>query len=165
MMMSIYIFSFSSKVVLEREIKLKEFNFKILHGILPCNQNLKNWKIRLDDYCDVCNQSQTIEHLLYSCCYVKPLWQIVNTVFDINVSFKHILGLEEHFNYHAITTIVSFLIYKDWLLLSLENKKRRAGIVIDFFKHELKVRLEIYKQCRCIETKHIDNLHDLISHL
>ena len=74
--------------MLENEIKLKEFNFKVLHGTLACNKNLKNWKIRLNDICDVCNQIQTIEHLLYNCHYVnyvkpgvKPLWQIVNTVF------------------------------------------------------------------------------------
>ena len=42
------ILAFSKKVVLENEIKLKEFNFKVLHGILACNKNLKNWKIRLN---------------------------------------------------------------------------------------------------------------------
>ena len=33
------------KIVLEKEIKLKEFNFKMLHGILSCKKNLKQWKI------------------------------------------------------------------------------------------------------------------------
>ena len=60
-------FAFSKKVVLENAIKLKEFNFKVLHGILACNKNLKIWKIRLDDRCDVCTQIQTIEHLLFGC--------------------------------------------------------------------------------------------------
>ena len=32
---------FTKKVVSEKEIKLKEFNFKILHGILSCNATLK----------------------------------------------------------------------------------------------------------------------------
>ena len=35
------ILAFHRKVVLEKEIKLKEFNFKVLHGILPCNYNLR----------------------------------------------------------------------------------------------------------------------------
>ena len=30
---------FTKQVLLEKEIKLKEFNFKLLHGILPCNKN------------------------------------------------------------------------------------------------------------------------------
>ena len=59
------------KVSLGREIKLREFNFKVLHGILPCNKNLKQWKVKISDNCDVCGQIQTIEHLLWSCRYVQ----------------------------------------------------------------------------------------------
>ena len=70
------VLAFSAKVVQEKEIKLKEFNFKLLHNILPCNKNLAKWKIKPNDRCDVCGQSQTIEHLLYSCIYVKPLWRV-----------------------------------------------------------------------------------------
>ena len=64
------------------------------------------WKIRHDDKCDVCGQTQSIEHLLYSCRYVKPLWHVVNTVYGINVNFKQILGLDEMFSLTAITTRV-----------------------------------------------------------
>ena len=74
------ILAFHRKVVLENQIKIKEFNFKVLLGILPCNYNLRKWKIRVDDICDVCNQVQTIEHLLYSCCYVSSLWHIVDNL-------------------------------------------------------------------------------------
>ena len=76
--------------MLENETKLKEFNFKVLHGVLACNKNLKNWKIRLDDRCDVCNQIQTIEYLLFSCHYLKQLWQIVNTLYGIDITFHQI---------------------------------------------------------------------------
>ena len=33
-----YCHVFTNNVKREKEIKLKEFNFKILHGILPCNK-------------------------------------------------------------------------------------------------------------------------------
>ena len=33
-------FVFNKKIVQEKEIKLKEFNYKLLYGILPCNKNL-----------------------------------------------------------------------------------------------------------------------------
>ena len=40
------IFAFHRKVVLEKEIKLREFNFKVLHGILPCSRKFfKNGKL------------------------------------------------------------------------------------------------------------------------
>ena len=37
----------------KRNYKLKEFNFKVLHGILACNVNLKRWKINEINVCDV----------------------------------------------------------------------------------------------------------------
>ena len=71
------------QVVQEKEKKLKEFNFKLLHGIMPCNKNLFRWKIRPYDICDVCQEIQTIEHLLYSCSYVKLLWNVVDLVLTL----------------------------------------------------------------------------------
>ena len=67
MMLVIIIFTTKVSLDLEREIKLREFNFKVLHGILPCNKNLKQWKVRISDHCDVCGQIQTIEHLPLTC--------------------------------------------------------------------------------------------------
>ena len=151
--------------MLENEIKLKEFDFKVLHGILACNKNLKIWKIRLDDSCDVCNQIQTIEHLLFGCNYVKPLWQIVNTLYGINITFHQILGLDKHFKYDSITTIICFIIYKEWLLLSLDGKYRHPEIALEYFKHEIAIRLEIYKQCDSINEHHKDNLENLIANM
>ena len=58
---------------LEKEIKLWEFNFKVLHGILSCNKNLKQWRIVDCDKCDVCDEIQALEHLLFQCTYWKPL--------------------------------------------------------------------------------------------
>ena len=69
---------FTRKVSREKEIKLKEFNFKLLHGILPCNVNLKTWRIKDDNSCDLCNLPQTLEHLLYKCAYVQPSAHMCN---------------------------------------------------------------------------------------
>ena len=55
---------FVNEIISEKEIKLREFNFKLLHGILPCNSNLKRWRKTNSDRCDVFGEKQTIEHLL-----------------------------------------------------------------------------------------------------
>ena len=34
------VIAFTKKVAFGKEIKLKEFNFKVLHGMLPCNLNI-----------------------------------------------------------------------------------------------------------------------------
>ena len=114
--------AFFTEVVQTKEKKLKEFNFKLLHGILPCKKNLFRWKIRPYDICDVCQEIQTIEHLLYDC-YVKPLWNIVDLMYGTKVNFIQILEIDELFNYGSVATLICFLIYKEWLLLSLENRK------------------------------------------
>ena len=69
-----------------------------------------------------------------------------------------VLGLDEHFKFDCIATIVSFLVYKEWLLLSLENKKRNSNIVLEFIKQELALRLKIYEQCNCIQEAYVQNL-------
>ena len=119
------------------------------------------WKIRYDDNCDVCGETQSIEHLLCSCCYVKPLWQVVNTVYGISVNFKQILRLDEMFSLTAITTIISFFVYKEWLLLSLKDKKRSPVIALSYFKNELNLRIQIYEKCGNINTDYIESLKDL----
>ena len=153
---------FTKKVKFEKEIKLKEFNFKLLHGILPCNKNLEKWKIKPNDRCDVCGLSQTIDHLLYNCNYVRPLWRIIERKFGISLSFEQLLGLDPLFEYDSIVTIISFLIYKEWLLLSLENKQRKDNLNQMYFKNELKLRVEIYKLCKCIDQDHVDNLVEIM---
>ena len=115
---------FTQKVKNEPEIKLKEFNFKLLHGILPCNKNLFKWKLKSSDMCDVCEHSQSIEHLLFNCIYVQPLWEKVNCILNTNINFQTLLGLNNVTIFYHIPTIISFLIYKEWLLQSLNNRKK-----------------------------------------
>ena len=72
--------------MIEKEIKLKECNFKRLHGILHCKKTLEKWKIRTSDKCNVCGSSQTINHLLlYNCNYVRPLWRSIQRTFGIKM--------------------------------------------------------------------------------
>ena len=159
------VLAFSAKVVQEKEIKLKEFNFKLLHNILPCNKNLAKWKIKPNDRCDVCGQSQTIEHLLYSCIYVKPLWRVIETYLGVDISFEHMLGLDVFFAHNAIVTLIGFLIYKEWLLYSLADKHRRSCIDLTLYKNEIILRVKIYKLCKSIDKEFVDQLEALIQEL
>ena len=68
-------------------------------------------------------------------------------MFDINVSFETILGVDDFCEYDNIVTFVYFLIYKEWLVLFLENKSRKSNIMLQYFKDELITRLKIYEKC------------------
>ncbi len=157
------LFAFTQKVVLEQEIKLREFNFKLLHGILPCNKNLINWNIRASYICDVCDQPQTIKHLLNECIYVKSIWKTVNCVFSTNTVFHQVLGLDKGYQYNAFATMICFLIYKEGLLLSLSDKNRNSKVPLSYFREELSLGMEIYKFSTNIKETHIDRLSKLVA--
>ena len=141
------LYIYRKKIRFQKETKLKEFNFKLLHGILPCNLNLFRWKIRESDQCDVCGLPQNIEHLLFACVYVKPLWQKVEQTFDVRVNFDTIVGIHNDVCPDFLITLLSFLIYKEWLIHSLDNQCRSNNIIFDFYKQELCLRIKIYNLC------------------
>ena len=113
----------------------------------------------------MCRLPQTTEHLLFTCRYVAPLWRKVDSVFDINVSFETILGVNDFCEYDNIVTLICFLIYKEWLVLSLENKSRKSNIMFLYFKNELITRLRIYEKCTKLSVKEIANIDALIEYL
>ena len=65
----------------------------------------------------------------------------------------------------SIITVVSFLIYKEWLVLSLENESRSRTIVLQYFEDELSTRLKIYESCTRYSIKEKMNLEALIEKL
>ena len=54
---------FEKKVTLECEIKLKEFNFKLLHGCLPCNRTSTPWWIKMVAVVLPCATDSSIRHI------------------------------------------------------------------------------------------------------
>ena len=62
-------------------------------------------------------------------------------------------------------TNISCIVYKEWLLLSLDGKYRHPEIALEYFKQEIAIRLEIYKKCDSINEHHKDNLENLIANM
>ena len=142
---------FQTKLVNIKEIKLKEFCYKVIYDILSCNANLKKWKIIPDDKCDVCDQVQTVKHLLYDCSYVKVLWEILESILNCKITYKEIFcGFHDgnclYANY--MTTICAYIIYKDWLLHSLENNHRPKKCNLIYFQNEICFRIDVYERAK-----------------
>ena len=91
-----YIKAFQCQLCNKGENVLQEFNFKVMHNILPCNVNLKRWHIVDDATCDLCVESQTIEHLLFSCSRATAMWQLFHQGYKVTLQFKDIVcGVED----------------------------------------------------------------------
>ena len=55
--------------------KLRDFQYRLLQRALVTNIQLKEWKIVDSNLCTFCHSSpETIDHLMYSCTQVFPLW-------------------------------------------------------------------------------------------
>jgi len=58
------------------EVKMKSFQYQIVHRILPTNKYLAMCKLVESDKCFFCEKDiETIEHLFCHCEKIQPLWQ------------------------------------------------------------------------------------------
>ena len=55
-------------------VKLQNFQYKLLHNIIFCNDHLFYWKKVDSQQCEWCIHKQTIVHLLYECENTQKIW-------------------------------------------------------------------------------------------
>ena len=57
------------------ENKLRSFQYKLIHNILPTNQRLYKMNIKTSPVCELCNYlNETLEHMSCECPNVKQFW-------------------------------------------------------------------------------------------
>ena len=84
------IYELPFKVTLEN--KLRCFQYKIIHNILPTNSRLHKIKLKISPRCDRCSSPyETLSHLLYECSAVQTIWQKVIAWWNEKRSEKVIL--------------------------------------------------------------------------
>ena len=107
-----------------KDLKLSEFNYKVLNNILPCNKNLKLWGKQPNDKCDICDYVHDIYHLLFECEFNKVIWAITSSVLGCNLTITEIIigcqGKLENF----IISLICYNIYKFWLICKNEERNR-----------------------------------------
>ena len=70
------IYELPFKVTMEN--KLRYFQYKVVHNILPTNSKLYKMKLRTSPSCDRCNHPhENLLHLLYECPSTQIFWQMV----------------------------------------------------------------------------------------
>lgn len=80
-----------------RETKLQSFQIKILYRIVPCNQYLQRLRIKGNDKCDYCNETDTLEHFLYYCAKVQTLWLQFRSWFERETHIHLDVSPKEYF--------------------------------------------------------------------
>ena len=156
---------YTSKIINIKDNKLAETNYKIIQGILPCGVNLVRWKRKNTANCDVCNQNETVEHLLYECKYASNIWSKVMRAFNIQISLSDvILGNDLSPEMNFISSIVVYLIYKEWVTLSIDTKKRSENPNMIRYIKELSYYNKICKESISLQ-KYVRNIEKLVEYL
>lgn len=111
---------YKQKLCLLKLPKLNEFNFKILHNIVPCGKIVSKWKKNVSDKCEVCGEIETTKHMLYECQRINVVWQEISEYIKCNISWKTIVcgfpmypisNKIESINF--IVTLLSYVIFKE----------------------------------------------------
>ena len=103
-------------------------------------------------------------HICSECEYLFGLWARVSEALDYDIVCDSVICGTFDGNFQSnniVITLVSFLIYKDWLLHSLESKKRPTLFNMELFKSELQLRTKIYEKCNMVV--HVNQIINLLS--
>ena len=66
---------------------------------------------------------------------VKQLWQKVEGMTQCNITYHEVIcGFGENLFANYVANITAYIVYKDWLIHSLENKKRIPQINLTYLK-------------------------------
>ena len=106
--------------------KLADFHFKLIHKILPCQENLYRWKMADTNKCRLgCPDIENYNHLFISCPNLHSLTTHIENImknlgFSVKISMKTLIfGYKLTYNaYTDVNKLIShifYTIYKYWL--------------------------------------------------
>lgn len=117
---------YESRVEKQMVKKLSEFHFKILHRILPCQENLRTWRLSDTNKCRFgCDCTENYNHLFIACPRLKNLISLVETIccllgYGIKITYKTLVfgykcSYEAYNRINILISHVFYAIYKYWI--------------------------------------------------
>ena len=99
--------------------KLSQFNFKLLHNIIPCRRDLYKWNKINSQLCIYCGENETLIHVYYECKYVNIIWRSIGSILNTNIQWKHIvlgiIGNNNQINFrNMLYSVTAYALYKKW---------------------------------------------------
>ena len=82
---------YETNVVKHIDKYIADFNYRLLHNLLNCNNQLSKWKRDVSPLCTLCNVVENCEHLILHCKNVINIRTKANNILRFNVSWKHIV--------------------------------------------------------------------------
>lgn len=82
---------YDEKIVKINDKSIAEFNFKLLHNLLPNNLYLSKWNKNIDKYCAYCREIENTKHMIFDCILVENIWKKVSDILKVNIDWKHLV--------------------------------------------------------------------------
>jgi len=146
---------FSQLRIGQKDVKLRNIQFKILHNIYPTMKHLFTWKIKDTPNCSLCTTTESLRHAIYECPVAASSWVHFNSILNINTTFTYddvLLGISSTNNVNLsrnkLYTIDTLMVLmKQRLILQREDKRHiERNEVISLILDRL--RLEKYNSIK-----------------
>ena len=145
-----------------KENKISEFNFKLLHNLLPNRYNLFKWKLCNNPLCLYDDQLHDNLHLFVKCKHTRLFWlkfgDIIRKLYNVNFSFDKFVLIEGYNLKNKIFKSLNFLgvkiIYAKYAVyltfMQAENRKLmfHEVSILCIFKRLIHNRLKIERNCK-----------------
>ncbi|MCP3887294.1 MAG: hypothetical protein GY702_00255, partial [Desulfobulbaceae bacterium] len=140
---------YAHKIYTQLEMKIADFNYKMLHNIIPTGKNLLKWK-KIDNasciYCKI--HIHDLKHMLWDCSCLNDIWKVISDALNCVINFKMIiLGGKRLIHENRSISLVCYLIFKKYLL-DKERENNNFTPLFIYIKYELTFRLKIYESLK-----------------
>ena len=132
-----------------KEIKLQEFQWKVVHNIFPTNILLTRMGIKKSEKCETCGVTDFVEHMFFECQRIAGFWKKVEqTIFmkvnkNIKLSmYSILLGIEQDNVYKNLNKKETFMINEILIIAkhSISISKKHNTNTLMVFEREMSLR-------------------------
>ena len=132
-----------------KEIKLQDFQWKVVHNIFPTNILLTRMGIKKSEKCEICGVTDFVEHMFFECRRIAGFWTSVEHTISLKVNktirlskFSILLGIEQDSNYKSLnkkdTNIINEILIIAKHSISISRKHNKNTIIV--FEREMSLR-------------------------
>ena len=140
---------YENKLNSQFEVKIAEFNYKMLNNILPTGDNLYKWKKVPTPNCIYCGfETHNLQHLFWDCSHLNSLWNIISSILNIEITWELlVIGTNKNKNFNTILSLICFIVYKRYLC----NKEKPDCFpnLSNEIVREIEYRLQVYSNVTC----------------
>ena len=156
-------------------LKIKEFQYKLLHGAIYTKEHLLRFGFVEDDQCSFCKQmTESYLHLFWDCVYVKPLWQGVIERFGLvelqNVKWEnvHVGILGNSFRIKCCNSLIftiKYIIYRSRSEGAVPKLDRLFKIILEYKDEEKELAIKRNKLGKHLQKWESVKLQPVARHL